>query len=99
TIWNRTGSTQYLMAPFITGGTGTTDYAKNTRAFVTGTIDGAKESEATKTLTWGKSSDTATNTLTFNLGRNIQRREDALAIRDRIVSRITSPTYVLDDVR
>lgn len=52
-----------------------------------------------QTLAWGVSAAASTNTLTFNLGRNIQRTEDAQDILDRIVARVTASTYVLESVR
>lgn len=99
TITNNTGSTRYLVAPRVSGGFPASDFSKGTTSFLAGTIDGASESDGQATLTWGKSAATATNVLTFNLGRNIQRKADAQAILNRIISRVTSPTYVLDDVR
>lgn len=98
TIKNNTGGTKYLVAPYRPGG-GTTDYPKRTRSFLAGTLDGAEASESGSTETWGKSSSEATNTLTFDVGSNIQQRLDARAILNRIVTRVTSPSYVLDDVR
>ncbi len=99
-IVNNSGHTVYLVAPTeILDTHGAPKYARGTRAFMVGTVDGADDTNGLETLTWGRSSDRATNVLTVALGRNIQRKVDAQRIMDRIVTRVTSPTYVLDDVR
>lgn len=95
TVTNPTAGTRYFVAPYSPGG----DYPKGTRSFINGTLNGAKEGESSRTLVWGVASEDATNTLTFDLGRNIQREVDARAILNRIVTRITQPTFVIDDVR
>src|SRR5690348_17014331 len=100
-ITNTTGVTRYLVAPYIppSAGFGITDYTKGTRSFITGTINGARESESTSTLVWGAAAEDATNALTVDLGRNIQREVDAQMILDRIITRVSNPTYTIEDVR
>lgn len=98
-ITNTESGTRYLMAPHDPTGGSVPNFPKNTRAPLLGTIDGATESAGLQTISWGATPDLATNTLSFNLGRNIQTRADALVILDRIITRITTPTYVIEDVR
>jgi hypothetical protein len=73
-------------------------YKVNGKQTVTafGNVSGADDAV---TLAWGESTVNATNTLTFDLGPMIQRRSDAIDILNRIVTRVTSGTYVVEDVK
>ncbi|KQY58309.1 hypothetical protein ASD11_01185 [Aeromicrobium sp. Root495] len=97
-VTNDTGGTRYLLAPWYPSGTvGFTDFPRGTRSAVVGTRDAASVNEP-EVLAWGASESAATNTLTFNLGRNIQDPDDAEWILDRIVARVQSASWTVDDV-
>lgn len=74
------------------------DTAGHPTSFGSATVETSSDDQ-TRTLAWGAATEDATNTLTFDLGLNIQRKADAQAILDRIVTRVTQPAYVLDDVQ
>lgn len=99
-LTNPTGHALYLMERYYAAGSAGTEegFPRGTTTFLRGTVDTATD-EAMKVMTWGADTEDATSTLTFDLGRNIQRSEDARVIIDRIVERVTRPTYVLEDVR
>lgn len=59
------------------------------------TIDSAPMSDPI-TLTWGVDATEATNTLTIDLGLNVQNDADAAAVLDTILSRISRPSPLSD---
>ena len=75
------------------------DVPKGTPSYIPGAQDQASESEGARTLAWGAAADDASNTLSFNLGRLVQHDAYAAEIFNRVVARVTSPTFVVENAR
>ncbi|MET0886297.1 MAG: hypothetical protein ABWX92_07585 [Mycetocola sp.] len=100
-IYNHTSLGKYLVLPFDVPGGAYRGWgvSKGTPSFIPGSQDRATESESSRTLSWGVGADGASNTLSFNLGRLVQHDVYAADIFNRVVARVTSPSFVVDDVR
>lgn len=104
-VTNTTDFTRYLMAPFIPpfNGDGTaasaanSSFPKGTRSVLVGTIDRSSTNEPT-VLAWGVSAEAATNTIRFDLGRNIHYAADATNILNWIRARVADATWTVEDV-
>jgi len=110
TILNPSGSPRYLVLPYdrppymddgelVVGLDRGWGVSKGTPSFIPGSQDQASESEGARTLAWGVAADDASNTLSFNLGRLVQHDAYAAEIFNRVVARVTSPTFVVENAR